>query len=244
MKTLLALTDLTRMQRGAVCLAGQTPEGQCLRPVLPPPGISEQLIRSEGKAVVFPFAVIELELLKHTPQPPHTEDHIFWPASLALKGALKEEQKLRVLNKSRFESVAAIFEQPIQHEVGYSVADGVGPRSLGTLQPKAIHGVHYSSAEDTGWNYRLDFTDSADAHYRLKITDLTWNYFCAAQRAAHPDPARIAAELTQQLRASTIYLRIGLSRGWSKFPGRCFLQINGVYTFPDYLGGQTWADFA
>jgi hypothetical protein len=242
-KTLLAITDLTRMQRGAVCFAGQTPEGQCIRPVLPPPGIAEQLIRAEGKTVVFPFAVVELELLKHTPQPPHVEDHIFWPDSLNFKGMLKEEQKMRVLNKSLFENVAAIFEQPIQHDMGFWVADGVGSRSLGTLQPKAIHGVQYTPGEDAGWTYRLDFTDHADQHYRLKITDLTWNYYCAAQRAAHPDPAHIAAELTRRLRDATVYLRIGLSRGWSKFPGRCFLQINGVYTLPDYLEGRTLADF-
>ena len=38
--------------------------------------------------------------------------------------------------------------------------------------------------------------------------------------------------------------RIGLSRGWAKFPDRCFLQVNGVYTFPDYLQGKTFAEFA
>ncbi|MCS6910134.1 MAG: hypothetical protein NZM11_06140 [Anaerolineales bacterium] len=27
-----------------------------------------------------------------------------------------------------------------------------------------------------------------------------------------------------------------------KFPGRCFLQITAIHTFPDYLQGKTFAD--
>lgn len=29
----------------------------------------------------------------------------------------------------------------------------------------------------------------------------------------------------------SIYLRIGLARGWVKHPDRCYLQITGVYGF-------------
>jgi hypothetical protein len=43
---------------------------------------------------------------------------------------------------------------------------------------------------------------------------------------------------------NTIYLRIGLSRGWQKYPDRCYLQVNGVFTFPDYLDGKTFLDYA
>ena len=35
-----------------------------------------------------------------------------------------------------------------------------------------------------------------------------------------------------------------LARGWQKFPERCYLQITGVYTFPDYLEGKIFTDFA
>jgi hypothetical protein len=56
-------------------------------------------------------------------------------------------------------------------------------------------------------------------------------------------PADIAATLTQQLKKCSGYLRVGLSRGWKKFPGRCFLQVTAIHTFPDYLHGRTFADF-
>jgi ATP-dependent DNA helicase RecQ len=41
-----------------------------------------------------------------------------------------------------------------------------------------------------------------------------------------------------------VVLRIGLTRHWDAYPDRCFLQITGIHTFPDYLEGQTFADFA
>ncbi len=243
MKTLLAITDLTRMQSGRVCIAGHDGEGNCIRPVLPPPGIPEHALKADGKAIIFPFAAVEFDLVRHTPKPPHTEDHVYDPASVRFVRSLNDEQKRRVLTKSLFESVAEVFEQPIQHSPGFYVDDGEGPRSIGTIRPKAIHQVIYEQGEDNAWNYRLGFYDGEDKYYRLKITDLTWNYFCSAQRAEDRDPLQIAADLTRLLKRKDTYLRIGLSRGWTKFPGRCFLQINGVYTFPDYLEGKTFADF-
>jgi hypothetical protein len=243
MKTLLAITDLTRMQHGHICIAGQDSEGRCIRPVLPPPGIPETLALANDQAIIFPFAAVELDIKQHTPKPPHTEDHLFDAHSVIFKGTLKEEQKRRVVEKSRFPSVAAIFDQPIAHDTGFHVADGQGPRSVGTVRPKAFHKIFYSPGDDDAWNYRLGFYDEADEYYRLKITDLTWNYYCAAQRADAHGPTEIAEEFSQRLKGQLVYLRIGLSRGWKKFPGRCFLQINGLYTFPDYLKGKTFADF-
>jgi hypothetical protein len=40
-----------------------------------------------------------------------------------------------------------------------------------------------------------------------------------------------------------VALRIGLARGWERHPDRCYLQITGVYTDPDYLSGHCYADF-
>jgi phage host-nuclease inhibitor protein Gam len=242
-RQLLAITDLTRMQRGAVCIAGQDREGHCIRPVLPPPGIPERALKAEGKAVIFPFAVVEFEWVRPTPKPPHCEDHLFAPASVRFVRTLTEVQKRKVLNQSKFDAVVAIFEQPIQRGPGFYVLDGEGPRSVGTIQPKAIHQVFYEQGEDNAWNYRLGFFDQQDEYYRLKITDLTWNYYCAFQRTQDRAPAQIASDLTQLLKSKTVHLRIGLSRGWAKFPGRCFLQVNGVYTFPDYLRGKIFTDF-
>jgi hypothetical protein len=53
-----------------------------------------------------------------------------------------------------------------------------------------------------------------------------------------------AKRLTAALQSAQVFLRIGLARGWEKFPDRCYLQVTGVYSFPDYLGGRCFADFA
>jgi hypothetical protein len=86
--------------------------------------------------------------------------------------------------------------------------------------------------------------DGENATYRLTITDLAWRYFCDFQRNKGMPPNNIVSTLTQSLQPNNVYLRIGLARGWAKFPDRCFLQITGVYTFPDYLEGKCFADFA
>lgn len=53
----------------------------------------------------------------------------------------------------------------------------------------------------------------------------------------------VVSEMAEKQTSSQVYLRIGLARGWKKYPDRCFLQITGVYTFPDYLDGKIFADF-
>ena len=57
------------------------------------------------------------------------------------------------------------------------------------------------------------------------------------------EPTEIADQMTQLLQSRKVYLRVGLSRGWKKFPDRCYLQINAIYTSPDYLEGKTFFDF-
>ena len=244
MKRVLSITDLTRMQRGMVCIAGYDGAGRCVRPVLPPPGIPERMLRKSGAALIFPFAVVEFDLLRPTSKPPHTEDHLFSPASLRFVKRLTNDESRQTLSRSQFDSVAALFEQPIQHGPGFWVMDGTGPRSIGTVRPAAIHEVIYEADDEGVWDYRLRFQDGQGASYRLKITDLTWHYYCDAQRGENRPPAHIAADLTQMLQTSAAYLRIGLARGWTKFPERCFLQITAIHTFPDYLQGKTFADLA
>jgi hypothetical protein len=249
MKTLLAITDLTRMQRGRVCVAGYDRAGNCIRPVLPHPGISQFSLHDGKRPIVYPFAVVEYDLLKHTPLPPHTEDHLYDPQRVRFVRALAEEERRHVLERSCFDSVAALFEQPIHTDQGCYVMDQRGPRSLGTIRPARITRAIYEQDPDGGtWDYRLSFVDGAGQSYRLKIVDLTLHYYSDRQ---HNDnhgeshgPAEIAAALTATLQTCQVYLRIGLARGWYKQPERCYLQLTAVHTFPDYLAGKTFADFA
>ena len=91
---------------------------------------------------------------------------------------------------------------------------------------------------------RLDFTDaSGDTHHGFPVNDLALRgmYFLLA--AQHQAPASALLKSLQE--ASRTYLRIGLARPATVggYPEACWVQVTGVYTFPDYLGGRIWADF-
>jgi hypothetical protein len=187
---------------------------------------------------------VEYDLLQHTPHPPHTEDHRYDPTTFCFVRRIDDAQRRQVLERSLFPSVSAVFEVPIQHDPGHYIKDGIGPRSLGTIRPQRIIKVIYEQSSEGQWKYRLGLVDGAETTYWLTITDLAWRYYCDHQRQTGRHVAQITAGLTTTLRDSTPYLRIGLARGWEKFPDRCYLQLTGVHTIPDYLDGKTFADFA
>jgi hypothetical protein len=230
------------MQGGRVCIAGYTKEKRCIRPILRRIGIDEGLLFRNGQLIVYPFALIELDLLTPDPQPPHTEDILFDPSSLAFIRQIHNREQ--VLQWSLYESVEALFGQPVLQGPGFYVKDCQGERSIGTIQPQRVIETIYERDHDGAWDYRLTFVDGAGELYRLKITDLTWHDYCDSLRGPESAPAQIATQLTQILAERQVYLRIGLARGWNQYPDRCYLQITGVYTFPDYLDGKTFVDFA
>ncbi len=240
MRKKIVITDLTRMNQGRVCIAGYDENGTCIRPVLPPPGIQEQALYQESQPTIFPFAIVEFDFLEPNPQPPHTEDVFYNESTVRLVGRLNEEQRRNLLEKTACRSLKEIFDAPIHTDPGHYVMKGQGTRSLGTLQPKQIE-LQIQSRNEAP-EYRLKFTDESGT-YCLKITDLTWLYYCNDQRRKG-EPG-FFSKLTIHLNQSITYLRVGLTRPtWEKYPDKCFIQINGVYTFPDYLEGKIFADFA
>ena len=242
MKTQMVITDLTRMHHGRVCIAGYTGKRECIRPVLPPPGIPESSLFQQGKAIIYPFSLVELDLISQISESPHTEDWLYDLKSTKYIRDVKSRKE--VLEWSLFESLDSLFDQPIYDDLGYYVMSCQGPRSLGTVRPTRVQKVIYKQEFEDAWDYRMIFHDRAGASYRLKITDLTWHFYCDSLRDENLGPQEIANELTTVLHSREIFLRIGLARGWEKFPDRCFLQITGVYTFPDYLDGKNFADLA
>ncbi len=223
MKTELVITDVTRMQEGRVCIAGYDRKKKCVRPTLPPPGIHETSLYSKAKAMVFPFAVVEFDLLEPVPQPPHTEDWRYDPKSVRFVKKLAEDERLETLKRLCGAKVADIFGTRIFSDYGWYVLEGKGERSLGTICPSQVLEVIYEKV-DGEWKYRLRFTDVEEI-YRLTVTDLAWRYCCDAEQRSGKPPEKIADEFLSQLNAGQTFLRIGLARGWSKFPGRCYLQI-------------------
>jgi hypothetical protein len=244
MKTVLAITDVTRMYEGRVCVAGYDKNGKCIRPVLPHPGLHERSLYSRGRPIVFPFAIVALDLLEPLPHAPHTEDCDFEPTSIRLIDQLDDKHKRAELTRTLSPTVKDIFEVPILTKPGHYVLDGQGPRSLGTIRPRVVIRADFKCPPEGKRDYRLTFVDGSETFFRLMVTDLTWRYYNDHQQKAGQTPEQISQDLTSRLRRSGVYLRVGLARGWDKFPERCYLQVTGIYTFPDYLDGQTFADLA
>ena len=243
MKTPLVITDLTRMQHGRVCIAAYRRDYRCVRPVLPH-GIMETWLFDGDQPIIRPFAVVELDLLEEQPDPPHTEDwvvdqeHRVWFKELPL------DRRWNILAHIEDPSVAAIFGADITHEHGWFVEAGAGSRSLGTVRAHQIHALHYNLQEDGKRSYYLVFSDLAGERYRLSVTDLAFRrYLGHLHEQRHMRESRAAHMLMNMIGRAQTYLRIGLARGWEKHPDRCYLQITGVYTWPDYLDGCCFADF-
>ena len=104
--------------------------------------------------------------------------------------------------------------------------------------------VSYRQVGGGKWDYRVTFSD-ASCTYRLKVTDLTFCLYLDWQRmCCRADPGTAAFRALRALSRREVYFRIGLARHWPKSPGRRYLQIDGIYSLPDYLDGKCFANFA
>lgn len=244
MKVRMTITDLTRMGGARVCVAGVTDEGQCIRPEFADGPILENWLFDNDQVIIRPFARVILKLIKPIPQPPHSEDWIVDENYKQHLGDFDLEERNKFLRNILDPNVSSIFGADIQTDIGYYICEDEGNRSLGTIQVAEI--VNFSHVPRDGkWDYRLSFIDRSGENFRLKITDLAFRNYIDYLRIQRETPFYdIGHQITETLQQSLVFLRIGLARPtWDEHPHCCFLQINGVYTFPDYLGGRCFADF-
>lgn len=244
METVIAITDVTRMRGQHVCVAGCTPDGTCIRPVLYE-GITEPWLYHRGEAVIRPFAVVALDLGQTANEPPHSEDMRLRTLRKEKRALLPLERRRALLDRILDPNVASIFGTELHDDRGWYALAGNGQRSLGTVRVDRLENVSYFP-RDARYDYRLSFRDASGARYeRLKVNDLSFRYYLDHVRAVNGHACEdISAALFALLATSDVYLRLGLTRGWGAYRNRCFLQITGVYSFPDYLENRCFADFA
>lgn len=243
----LIITDLTRMSGDKVCIAGITVNNKTIRPDFPPPGILENHLYQENKVIVRPKAKLKMYLEpKRFIKPPHTEDHHWtkWE-QIELIEFLSSENWNVFLQNTMSPSANAIFEGNLQ-ENKYSLPN-TGKYSLGTIKPDAITSFSYNS-QFGSWSYRLSFIDASGEQFsNISITDLALRYYVDYLRERKNfTPYDISRRLFQTFTENEIWLRLGLGRPFKKDAhtnARCYLQVNGIYTFPDYLEGKCFADF-
>jgi hypothetical protein len=242
--TQVTITDLTRMQYGNVCIAGYTPERRCIRPLFAKGGISEAWLFQPGGVAIRPFAVIDFRIEQHIPDPPHSEDHTIDPVYRVVRH-LSPGERHTLLADICDPAVAAIFGAELHEESRWYIMAHQGHRSLGTVRA-TIEDVIYQPHPDR-WEYSLIFADATGARYCLGVVDLALraSFDCLRERFG-VEPDEVARRFLAAIhdRQAEVFLRIGLSRGWAKHPDRCYLQITGIHTCPDYLRGKCFADFS
>ena len=243
MKKTLIITDLTQMPVGnEVCVVGIDDAGNCIRPVCKGGFLKKYLYNPSGRIVIRPRAKVEFDLHPASCQQPHIEDMIFTPSSVRGKGLCNDKEWEGVLKLSSYVSVSDIFDGFLQERSW--VKTGAKTRSIGTVSGATIINVKLTT---NSIKPRLTFKDSSGCEFNRPASDLTlWNRCFALAKKRGCSPLEVEKELISSFQnAKRIYLRLGLARPWKieADEERCWLQITGVYTFPDYLNGKSFADF-
>ena len=217
--------------------------GFCVRPVTRW-GVRRHDLFQSGRPVVVPGRKVEFNLSDAAIRPPHVEDESLYPRSIVDKGACSDAEWESVLRESCSPSAADMFDGKLQE--GRYVLPGEETQSLGTVGGVL---VEYVKVEDRHGRrrYRMSFRDAVGGRYAgMPVNDLTFR--ASMQRSIDVLGDEIEAEeavLEALLDADRTYLRIGLARPrqLEQYPQACWTQVTGVYTFPDYLEGKTFADF-
>lgn len=243
MITDLIITDLTNMHADRICVAAVDNHSRSIRPLFR----NRHLFRNwcnQGNQTIQPFSRIQVDLIEHRSQPPHTEDWIMADNYLRVQGVLADREKRPLIESTLSPNVASIFGTPIMQveRAGTFVASGQGFRSLGTVLVNNVGKFSHAYYEGHR-DYRVSFSDQSGTQYRLKIVDLTFQAYVDHLFNLQNENDDLEGRINQLFRHRDIFFRIGLARNWGKFPDRCYLQITGVYAFPDYLHGRCFADF-
>jgi hypothetical protein len=226
----IVITDLTRFgNQNYLCVAGLTLDGKrCIRPLKNFDGKNPAYLTYSGckEHNVLPGTILSADYTQpQLIEPPHVEDSII-AGKIRVAGIASSEQFESVLEVSACGSISAGFGVSMNGIKKYSTQLQKPTRSIITLRvdPKS-----FQVFEDNYGKLRAHVTDSTGETYKyLSVTDL--GFF---DNVGIPEKRRMSARdaLSVIHRQKTLYLRVGLSR---EHEGSYWLQINGIYTFPDY----------
>lgn len=199
--------------------------GQCLRPI---PYLKSETVR---KINMHPGAILDGELIPNRDvKNPHLEDATY--KSLKYVGVASTEDFKAILDKTLSPSIAAGFgvqfladqkHIPVGQQANCSIITvKISPNDLNILEDEYNPG-----------RIKASLTDGAGHSYRyLSITDK--GFFEFAQK--HQKDGKLN-ELRTSLRSQReVYLRIGVGRQFQVGQKDGYwLQVNGIYTFPEFL---------
>lgn len=221
------ITDLTRFSTPEkVCTAAiDVKTGECLRPM---PYFKSEMV---AKLNIHPGAILEGEIsINDNAENPHIEDASY--KNLKYLGAASSGEFKSILDRTLSNSVASGFGVPFSDGQKHIPVGVVAACSIITIKvdPTSldIHEDQYKPGK-----IKASFTDGSGHSYcYLSITDR--GFFDYAKK--HQDDGELRKVQEFILAQDEVYLRIGVGRRW-KVGDRdgYWLQVNGIYTFPDFL---------
>jgi hypothetical protein len=222
----IIITDLTRFDnQDIVCIAGINPETkECIRPM---PYLKKTFCQELN---ILPGAIIEGDFKPQACTTPHTEDKNH--ANLKFIAPCSSDEFKSILKNTSFNSVEEGFSTNLSSDQKYIPYDSPPKKSIITL---SLHPSELNIVED-GYKpgkLRVIFTDQSGKSFRyLSITDLGFFEY-AKRHAAENKINQLNSFIHSQ---EELYIRLGLSRRHQTNDGRdgFWLQINGIYTFPQY----------
>ena len=244
MRRTLVITDLTYMWADMVCIAGVGEDGECVRPIVED-GVRQHHLFQDGLLLIYPRARVEFDLYPTEIRRPHIEDYTFKPESIAYRGAYTDYEWENLLRRTASRGIEELFDGLL--EDGRRVPPDSFTKSLGTIADVTAYEVLVDESQGRR-QFRMNFADSTGTRYeRYPINDLAFRAVMEKRIELGGDVRDAELAATQALKSPRrLYLRIGLARPdvLGDYPEACWTQITGVYTFPDYLKGKTFADFS
>lgn len=222
---------MTKMLSG-VCTAGMTTEQapvtglKWVRPVKDFGTLLLGDLTDRRGTVIRPFDVVELNLVKPHPDPPHVEDWVtdFVRHRPCIVRQLEGERRANFLSKY-------LDENPHEVLAGRS-------RSLCLVKPDQVKASFSLDAYSGKYEARLAFTLGAETYPGsmrkggLPVTDVKWR--ALGREWLGDSGGRLdceEGELQDRLGVEDVYLALGLSRSYK---GEYWLLVLGVHTVPDY----------
>ena len=230
----IIITDVSRMDKGNLCIFGIDAESNHIRPIIPVKGLNkENLNDKNGNRVIRPFSIIKFDFIRPYPELPHSEDYIINPCfKPVLKRELDEHEVEFLLNNILDSDVESIFGTEIIKSQ-YTNRNH-GSRSIGTILVDEVYEISYVN-NNSKPRFKIWFSDSAGNEYQRPITDCAFQNYYLNCLERDVKPFTLNEKLKLFFNQNKLYLRVGLGR---HFNGGHWLIVTGLYSFPDYKKGE------
>ena len=225
----IVIAHLTRMQKGYCCVAGMDVKtGAHVRCVCEKGRLPVSVLASHGGP--FDMArVVELDGARHSPEPPHMEDHVICLDGVRTTPSVAPGWFWEFLYDWSDLSLQAVFGRELQ-QVGprsCAVLEGFGRVSLGLFRPRQRPELK-TREEEAGDQIRMKIRDER-FNVSASVTDVR------LYEEDHVTPNRRIVETVAAAieRGVGLVLSVGLTRAFANYH---WLQVNNIHLESD----PTW----